>query len=295
MEGVGIECHGPDTVCQSKFSQLPTGGLGLKVSIDNDNGFCGPWGKCIGYVIMNVDITNPTNLSAAAAPGPASVASPAPAAPSSPAPAAPASAVPPMWLECGLPAKAKADIDNKEDWKICQEEVMGPTASCKVPLFKELEAGKKKKGYCLLTDGQGGKRLTQPYWSAIINVHDKVEGGAETEKKEKKAKQNKKDKRRRKEKKEKKDKKESTDKEVKKESKDVEVKKVETDDSMKLPWMADKEERQAARKAKKAKEEDKPKPAKKQKKPDYGENDSELPWMDGKKNTKPPVSEALNL
>jgi hypothetical protein len=47
-------------------------------------------------------------------------------------------------------------------------------------MFKELKAGGSKKGYCVLTDGKGGQRLTQPSWSQITNVHS-ANAGAEAD------------------------------------------------------------------------------------------------------------------
>merc|ERR1711896_93888 len=79
-----------------------------------------------------------------------------------------------------------------EDWKTCRAQVKDGKASCKVGLFKELEAGGSKKAYCVLVDA-AGKRLTSPYWSAIMNAHkakpaakDEEEDEEEEEEKEKK-------------------------------------------------------------------------------------------------------------
>lgn len=286
-----IDCRGPETVCRSKWSQLPTGGMGFSVNINKDKAFCGPFGKCLGKIIMDVQIHReepeapPAPKVPPAAPAPALPSSPAAApAPSLPVVAVPA---PPVWLECGLPVKAKADIDNKEDWRLCQKEVKGDTASCKMQLFKELEAGGAKESYCVLTDGKDGKRLTSPYWSAIMNVHEaakEAEAAKETEaapKAEKKEPEKKAEK-------------------PKKEEKPEEAH-LENDDSSKLPWMVDKEKRQAARAAEAAEEQEEKEKAKAVEKAEKkeakekaakeapkGSDKDKLPWMKGKENEKPP-------
>merc|ERR1711959_332607 len=166
-------------------------------------------------------------------------------------------------------------------WKTCQAEVKDDVASCKIPLFKELKAGHKKKSYCVLTDGQNGKKLTQPYWSAIINVHDKVEEKKEKKEDKEEKKEKKEDKEEKKEKKEEKnEKKEKKEKKEKAEEKVEKTQKLEAkqDDSMKLPWMVAKEQRAAARKGKADEGKKEKKESKKPK--NYGENDSGLPWME---------------
>jgi len=283
---IAIDCRGPQTVCKSKFSQLAEGGLGLTVTINKDNAFCGPWGKCLGTVIMDASVQN-----APKPPPPVvTVASPAPAMPAAPSPAtAPAPAVvppPPIWLECGLPMSEKANIDKKADWKICQTQVVDGKASCKMPLFKELPAGDKKKSYCLLTDGKDGKRLTQPFWNAIINVHEvknvRIEAKAEKADEKKESEKGKVEKAEAKE-----EKKAPAQKEVK----------AGPDDSSKLPWMVDKEKRAAAKKAEAAKDanlvkktEEAKKEAKKVPEKDGKGEEGEPPWMEGKKNDKPAPS-----
>lgn len=297
-----IDCRGPDTVCQSKWSQLPTGGLGFSVNINKDKAYCGPFGKCIGKIIMNVEVHR---LEEKAPPPPpkVTVASPAPASPASPAaapavPTAPPVPPPPVWLECGLPVKASADIDNKEDWKLCQVEVKGDTASCKMSLFKELEAGGSKESYCVLTDAKDGKRLTSPYWSAIMNVHEEV-SKKEVEKAPAKEKKEP-------EKEPKKEKKEPEKKVEKPKKEEKEVADLEHDDSGKLPWMVDKERRQAEREAEDAKAAEEAKEAAEEKaaaaktkkaKADeekakevvkaVDQGEEKPPWMKGKENPKP--------
>merc|ERR1719217_1093422 len=127
------------------------------------------------------------------------MASPAPAAASAPSPAGAAAPVvavqppppppPPVFLVCALPKKRGADIEDKEEWTYCKSEVKGNTAKCKMSLFKELKAEKNAKSYSVLVD-KDDKTLTQPYWTKIINVHEKVEVNAtvaatKVEKKEK--------------------------------------------------------------------------------------------------------------
>merc|ERR1711865_813469 len=65
----------------------------------------------------------------------------------------------------------KADMEVKEGWNLCQKEVKGDVVRCDLPMFKELQAGGSKKGYCVLKDSKDGKRLTQPAMSKIVNVH----------------------------------------------------------------------------------------------------------------------------
>lgn len=159
-----IDCKGPQTVCESKFNQLPTGGIGLTLDLENthDDAFCGPTGVCIGEMHMkaNIHMGLPDNASAAGAPA-----------------AAPPAAT---WLECGRPKVSKADVNNNSQWEICRAEVAvvgeALTAACDLPNTWTLDVAKDKKVYCLLTEGPSGsppKRLTSPAWHYISNAHDK--------------------------------------------------------------------------------------------------------------------------
>lgn len=176
---VDIECMGPKTVCTSKFNQLPFGGLGLSVILDDaeDKAYCGPFGKCIGKFRMKATIHRsvPYGSKAAAAPSPAN---------------APA----PVWLECGIPKKSVAEpaFEDKEDWITCQAQATGDVVGCDLPMRSgaALKAEQSEKGYCVLTDGQGGKQLTSPTWVVITNSHEKTAAtkaaGTKVQKKEEK-------------------------------------------------------------------------------------------------------------
>jgi hypothetical protein len=158
-----IDCRGPDTVCEGKYSQLPSGGLGFTLDLSgvDDDAFCGPTGKCIGSIHMKVNVHN------SMAPGFASGA-PAPAAATPPAAS--------TWLECGLPKVPKPDVHNNEHWSLCRAEVVDNRAACDLPMLPTLEASQDKEAYCLLTEGGVGtppKRLTQPAWYEISNAHKK--------------------------------------------------------------------------------------------------------------------------
>lgn len=325
-QDIDIDCRSHNTVCHSKHHQLPAGGVGLKVEVVEDEALCGPFGKCIGQLRMKATIINGPKSTDDAVEG----AAPAPSAPAaaSPAPASasPAAAdAPQVWLECGLPNKEKADIDSKEDWNICQAEADGAEADCDLPLPDNwIKASEKLNAYCLLKESEEGKRLTQPSWHAISNVHEKpkeeapeakeVKKDAKKTKKakepkekkeakdEKKAKQPKEEKDEKKEKDEKDDKKEVKEaKEPKKAKGEQKAEKESGDDIGKLPWMVDKEERQADRKEAKAKEpKESKKPEKDEKKKAAKEESNEphasgLPWMAGKGNDKvaPPGADAL--
>jgi len=69
-----IDCRGPKTVCESKFNQLPTGGMGLTLEPEGmlDDAFCGPSGVCIGEIHMkaNVHMGQPDNATGALAAAP---------------------------------------------------------------------------------------------------------------------------------------------------------------------------------------------------------------------------------
>lgn len=178
-----IECRGPDTFCEGKFSQLPSGGMGLTLDLEgmNDDAFCGPNGKCLGEIHMKVNVhaaQTVFQVSAPSAPAPATAA--APAAPLVPAaPPAPAAAPAGTWVECGLPNKADAKFENAADWITCRAAVVDGKAACDVPMFATLEASKDKASYCVLTEGTAGnppKRLTAPAWYHIGNAHDKSVG-----------------------------------------------------------------------------------------------------------------------
>lgn len=372
-----IKCRGPDTICRSKFGQLPDGGLGLTMEVDEKEAFCGPWGKCIGHLGMKVKVINAPKASAPKS----AKSSPAPAPTKAAAPAGPAagpapSSATPVWLECGLPIVDKPDIDNEEDWSTCGAEAEGDSAQCDLSLPSEwVKAAEKGKVYCLLKDGEDGKRLTQPNWHSIFNIHDEAdavvkfkedektkeaddeekeeekdaETEAEKDEKEleddekdakkaeedekeaekdvkneesegaedseaKEAKDDKKDEAKAKgekgETKKKEDKQDEDKKDEESNKKDEESKVAEKDDteeahplsedhtaeekhdqlqeeidSTKLPWMVDKEERQADRKAEEAKKAKEPKEPKEKKEEEPAEegpkNDSGLPWMEG--------------
>merc|ERR1719183_3052918 len=98
---LNIDCRGPDTVCTSKFHQLPLGGLGLTVEVGEKEAFCGPFGKCIGHITMKAKVVNAPKPK----PQEPKAASPAPGPAPGPASAPTAADVPPtpLWLECGLP------------------------------------------------------------------------------------------------------------------------------------------------------------------------------------------------
>jgi hypothetical protein len=148
------------------------------VEIENDHGYCGPFGKCIGHITFNVDVRNVeqvvltgfesvTNDTAAIPP------------PVQRTYLTKNSSIPPVvlqasqvWMECGLPLVPNADVDKIQDWKICRTNVVNAKAKCQMDLFAELQAGGQKKAYCVLTDGSGGKRLTQVYLAFIANAHD---------------------------------------------------------------------------------------------------------------------------
>lgn len=158
-----IDCKGPQTVCESKFNQLPTGGIGLTLDLENthDDAFCGPTGVCIGDMHMkaNIHMGLQDNASAAGAPA-----------------AAPPAAT---WLECGRPKVSKADVNNNSQWDLCRAEVAvvgeALTAACDLPNTWTLDVAKDKKVYCLLTEGPSGsppKRLTSPAWHYISNAHE---------------------------------------------------------------------------------------------------------------------------
>jgi len=180
-----IGCHGPKTICKSKFNQLPSGGIGLTLDLEGveDDAFCGPFGKCIGKIHMKAIIHNaPTTLALAPvfvagpvpAPAPALAVAPAPApSPAAPAPLAATQAA--VMLECGLPNVSNADIDNSAHWILCRAPVVGNKAACDLPMFPTLAASKGKKAYCVLIEGatvNSPKRLTQPAWHLISNVHE---------------------------------------------------------------------------------------------------------------------------
>merc|ERR1719401_2545798 len=67
---------------------------------------------------------------------------------------------------------------------LCQKEVKVDKEKCKIPMFSELKAGGHKKAYCVLTEGKDGKRLTQPHWSKVINIHEKPKTAAVAKKPE---------------------------------------------------------------------------------------------------------------
>lgn len=211
---IDIACQGPDTSCRSKFNQLPatpkaaapkaaasveappsvpqkviaSGALGFSLDIVNDNAYCGPFGKCLGKIDFKVFLHRPQELPALpAAPSPAAAASPVAAMAASPA------AVPKkeekkdkVWLRCGLPKGEQAgmNIEDSKNWFVCQKEIKGDAETCEFPMFDGLKAGQHWKAYCLLTDGENGKPVTQPEWRKIINVHTAAKDSAPAKKDE---------------------------------------------------------------------------------------------------------------
>jgi len=297
---MNINCRGSDTFCESKLNKLPEGGLGFDLDIDSDDAYCGPHGKCIGKIGLKVHIKNAPKKEkkekapkvTAQAPAPKSIFARGSPAPGPMAAASPASEKPTeddeeeeeeIWLECGLPKKDHASIDAKEDWILCQKKVKGDKEKCKIPMFSELNAGDHKEAYCVLTEGKDGKRLTQPHWSKVINVHEKPKPCATTavvaKEEVQKTEEQKDEKPKSAPKKEEKAKKEEAP--------------VVVENTNKLPWMVEKEKRAAAKKladAKEAKEEDKEEKVEKKtadKAATGVKNDSGLPWMKGKEAPAP--------
>jgi len=287
---ININCRGKDTICDSKFSQLPVGGLGFSVDVDEDNAFCGPNGKCLGTIKLSANLHNAPKPKPA--PQPKKVAAaPAPAAPAAPAKDEAA----PHWLECGLPKTDHADIEHKEDWTICQTEVKADHGDCSLPMFHELEAGANKKAYCAITDGKGGKRLTQPHYTQVINIHQKPSTAVAAEKpKEEPKKVVPAEKPKQEPKKALGDahKAPAPKPEAKKEQKVL----ADAHTKHQLPWMAEKEKRKAARNTEEAKkaiaenaaEEKAAKEAAAKKAAKGPKSESSLPWMEGKVSDKPP-------
>lgn len=234
-----------------------------------DDAYCGPFGKCIGKIHMKVNVHNFPKLTKTVEPvAPLGLMAPAPAAvtAAAPAPAAagpsPAAMAPnyetaaDVWLECGLPkvSHADADVRRPENFITCEAKVEGLTAACDIPMDISLKAAKDTNGYCLLKEKSTGKRLTQPAYTKISNDHEKPE-------------------------------KEVVAKPAVVQAEDAIV-------SGKLPWMEDKEARQAARAAE---TKEKPAPVKAVKetpkapptpekaiKKMHDADDGELPWMEGK-------------
>jgi len=286
FKDININCRGADTTCTSKFNQLPMGGLGFDLDIDEDDAYCGPHGKCIGDIELKAHIKNgPKEETEVKPPKVITMASPGSPAPGPMAAAAPAAVKPVkddkeekenIWLECGLPKKDHADIDDKHDWILCQQEVKGEKEKCKIPMFSELKAGANKKAYCVLTEGKDGKRLTQPHWSKVINVHEKAKPCATTAAEAPKA-----------------EKPKPAPAPKKEEKPKEEEAPLVMGNTHKLPWMVEKENRAAATKvaeaedAKKAKDdkEEKEEKEKADKPAKVVENDSGLPWMKGKPNS----------
>jgi len=83
---------------------------------------------------------------------------------------APQKSAGPIWLECGIPLIANANIDKRRDWIICSSEVKDDKADCKVPMAATLAAQHTLESYCVLTDGKDLKKLTQPVWRNIKNA-----------------------------------------------------------------------------------------------------------------------------
>merc|ERR1740117_235855 len=181
-----IECKGPDTVCEGKYNQLPSGGLGLTIDPKgiSDDAYCGPNGKCSGELHMKVIVHAAKTLfpvsaqlqelhaASASAPAPATAAAPvAPPAPTTTTttttttPAIPAG----TWVECGLPNKADAKYENAADWTTCHAEVVDGKAACDIPMFATLQASKSAASYCVLTEGNSGDA---PSVSTIESVKD---------------------------------------------------------------------------------------------------------------------------
>lgn len=126
-----LRCRGEHTDCASKFHQKPTGGLGLKMDVVEDDAFCGPYGKCLGHLRLKVQVVNrpkppppplPTLVLPGPAPAPTPAAAPSPGPAVSAAPATPTAVAAPIWVECGLPAVDKPEMDKTEDWVTCQTE-----------------------------------------------------------------------------------------------------------------------------------------------------------------------------
>lgn len=91
-----------------------------------------------------------------------------------PAPA-PAGADNGVFLECGMPKVPLPVVDNQTHWTLCRAPVVNGVAGCDLPMVSVLKPSATIEAYCLLTDGTQGnppKRLTQPAWHAITNVHD---------------------------------------------------------------------------------------------------------------------------
>lgn len=138
-----ILCHGQNTTCEGKFHQRSAGIIGvedIKADLLASNAYCGPSGKCIGSLHMEVNVHS-------------------------------ARTAEPTWVKCAVAKMSEAEVNNTEAWEYCTNKVSGSTAACDVQLAHVQAGVAPVKGYCILTNGKDGQRLTKPTWVAMKNHH----------------------------------------------------------------------------------------------------------------------------
>lgn len=81
---------------------------------------------------------------------------------------------PEMWLKCSVAKKTGAEINDTEAWESCVNKVNGSVGACDVQLAHVQAGIKPMMGYCVLTEGNHGKRLTNPTWITVENHHQDV-------------------------------------------------------------------------------------------------------------------------
>lgn len=199
-----IDCRGSETTCVGNFNQLLIGGLGLTwdQNAEFDQAFCGPFGNCIGEIHMHVDVHKGQwhgggQLSHGMGSKTKIVAASKDLTPcqkqqqkrgrgsDQPAPCEPIALKvesqadeSPIWLECGLPLTATPDINHPEDWILCTNTVQDNAGSCNIQMLPKLPVQQEIQAYCVLTAGEGGKRLTQPLWRNVRNNLQTVASGS---------------------------------------------------------------------------------------------------------------------
>jgi hypothetical protein len=263
-----INCRGPATSCKSKYFQLPEGGIGLSLDLNHteDDAYCGPFGKCIGKIHMKVNVHNFPKLTKTVEPvAPVGLMAPAPAAVTAAAPApvatgpAPAGMAPKyetaadVWLECGLPKVSHADADVRRPQNFIMCEAKVEGLTAACDIPMDISLKAAK-------DTNGYCLLKEKSTGKRLTqpAYTKISNDHESPEKEVVA----------------------------------EPAIVHADDDIKLPWMEDKEARQASRAAE---TKEKPAPVKAVKetpkapptpekaiKKMHDSDDGELPWMEGK-------------
>jgi len=151
-----VTCSVEEAKCDGKYHQGTEGIIGLTIDYDKleSRAFCGPFGKCVGEVVVAVNIHKPAEG---------------------------------VRLDCAmenhygdesqqmvmmqkrkyLGGRLSSNFSKKLEG--CGQRIEGPEAKCTMPMPKHLPSHHSIEGLCRLVEDETGRILTKDAWFKITN------------------------------------------------------------------------------------------------------------------------------